>query len=138
MILINTRVHRIYINWKMKRILNACLFFTSLFGYLQWGKDKHAFIFQLEYELFLKIKTSPQTLLHPLILLPLCGQLLILFTLFQKTPGRAVSLIGLACISIIMLMLLLVGIVTTDLRIALSSIPFIITGVLVIKYNFKK
>ncbi len=119
----------------MKRILNICLLLSSLVGYLAWSAGQHGFLFQLEYELIAKASHNPGMLLHPFVLLPLCGQLLLLYTLFQKTPGRIPTLIGLTCLSLIMLMILLVGILTRNISIGASALPFIITGILVLRYT---
>lgn len=122
----------------MKRLLNICLLLTSLIGYLQWGKDQHAFLFQVEYDLIFGSKHSLQSFIHPFILIPLCGQLVLFYTIFQKTPNKALSLIGLICLSLIMLLILLIGIMTKNSSIAFSAIPFVITGILVLRYNRKQ
>lgn len=66
------------------KILNLLLILTSLIGYLEWGKDASVFFFQAEAQILSKLFTDTQSVLHPLILLPLAGQLLLLITLFQK------------------------------------------------------
>lgn len=119
----------------MKKILNICLLLSSLVGYLAWGTGQHGFLFQLEYELINKARHNPGSLLHPFVLLPLFGQLLILYTLFQKTPGRIPTLIGLACLSLIMLMILLVGILSLNIKIVASALPFIISAIFVLRLN---
>lgn len=119
----------------MKRILNICLLLSSLVGYLAWGAGQHGFLFQLEYELIAKTSDNPGSVLHPFVLLPFCGQLLLLYTIFQKTPGRIPTLTGLASLSLIMLMILLVGILTLNISIGASALPFIITGIFVLRYN---
>ena len=122
---------------RTKRILNLCLLLSSLAGYLEWSGNQHGFLFQLEYELIAKTNHNPGALLHPFVLLPLFGQLLILCSLFQKKPGRVLTLIGLACLGLLMLMILLVGILTLNSKIVASALPFIITGIFVLRYNRK-
>lgn len=121
----------------MKRLLNLCLLLTALLGYLAWGKDQHAFLFQLEAEVFLKGIHDLKTFLHPAILIPLCGQLMILYSLFQRTPSRLLTLIGLASLSVLLLLLFFIGLLTLNIKILLSTLPFIITSVLVLWYNWK-
>ena len=123
---------------EMKRLINICLFLTFLLGYLEWGEDHRVFIFQMEIEIFLKAKDDFMSILHPLILLPFVGQILILYTIFQKKVSRILSLAGLGCLSILMVMLFLAGIVTLSIYIAGSTLPFFITGAFVLKYNWKK
>lgn len=122
----------------MKKLLNVCLLLTSLIGYLEWGKDMHAFLFEVEYDLLFKKTADSQTFLHPFVLVPLVGQLLLLFTVFQKVPGRWVSFTGLLFLSLIMLFLFFIGIISMNIRILSSTLPFIITGILVIRYNRKQ
>jgi len=117
----------------MKKLLNLLLLITSLFGYLQWGGGHHAFIWQAERDIFLRGVGHTDAMLHPFVLLPLCGQLLLLFTLVQRVPGRLPTLIGLGCLSIIMLFLLFIGIIARSPAIAFSALPFVITGVLVLR-----
>lgn len=119
----------------MKRVLNTCLLLTSLIGYLEWGKGNHTFLFQTEYDLIFETTPNSETFLHPFILLPLCGQLILLFSIFQKMPGRVITLVGLGCLSTIMLMLFIVGIMTSNARIFLSTIPFMVTGILTLRYK---
>ena len=103
-----------------------------------WGKDQHAFLFEVEADLFIKMKNSAASFLHPFILVPLIGQIILLYTLFQRKPGRILSFIALGCLSTLMVMILFVGVITTNVRIAGSAIPFLVTGILVLRYNRKK
>ncbi len=121
----------------IKKILNAVLLLSSFFGYLEWGNNQHSFIFQIEAELFLKSRDHAEGFTHPLILVPLLGQLIILYTLFQKRPSRILSLIGLTCLSIFLLFLFFIGLMTNNFKIIISTLPFIITSIFVIKYNWK-
>jgi hypothetical protein len=75
--------------------------------------------------------------MHPFVLVPIVGQLLLLFTLFQKVPSKWVSMVGLLCLSLIMLMIFVIGIMGMNIRILLSAVPFIATGIGVIWYNRK-
>jgi len=127
-----------YLHILMKRILNICLLLSSLVGYLAWGSGQHGFLIQMEYELIAKGRHDPGSFLHPFILLPLLGQILILYTIFQKTPGRIATLTGLACLSLIMLMILLVGILAMNIKIVASALPFIFTGIFVLRYYRRK
>jgi len=120
---------------QIKRLLNISLLLTSLIGYLEWGGNNHAFLFQVECDLIFSSKHDSNTFLHPFILVPLCGQLMILYSIFQKTPGKIVSLVGLICLSIIMLFLFFIGLLGLNIKTIMSAIPFIITGILIIRYN---
>lgn len=119
----------------MKRIINICLVLTFLIGYLEWGKGSHIFIFQAEAEIFLKIKSDPLSVLHPFIIIPFCGQVMLLFTAFQQKPNRFLTFAGLACLGLFMLFLFFIGIVSLNLKILLSTLPFIFTGIIALRKN---
>lgn len=122
----------------MKRCINIILFLSFLIGYLEWGKSQHSFIFQAEAEVFSKSGTDFISILHPLTIIPFLGQVFILITIFQKKVSRKLSLAGLACLSTLMLLLFFIGILDHNVRILLSTIPFIITGLFLLRYHWKK
>ena len=120
------------------RIINLILIVTSLLGYLEWGENGKMFLFQLEKDIFLKLFSDPLSVMHPFILLPLIGQLLLIITLFQKEPGKWLSMIGLGCIEILMLVILAIGIMNINFKMFFSTIPFLYVGYLSIKYHMQK
>lgn len=122
----------------MKKLINIALLLTSLIGYLEWGKGQHAFLFQVELDLLLKARGSTETFMHPLVFAPLIGQVIILFTLFQKEPGRKLTLFGLACLSTIMLMIFFIGLISLNVRIAGSATPFVVAAVFALRHNWKR
>jgi cobalamin biosynthesis protein CobD/CbiB len=119
------------------KILNLCVLVTSLIGYLEWGRDMHMFLAQGEAAIIVKFFHDPMSVIHPLTLLPLAGQLILLCTLFQRTPGKALTYIGVACLGVLMLFIFLVGIISLDFRIAVSVIPFIVSAVLTVVHQRK-
>ncbi len=122
----------------MKRVINILLLLTFLIGYLEWGKGSHVFIFQAEADLFVKLVADPLSVLHPLIIIPFLGQILILVSVFQRNPGRLLTLLGLGCLSIIILFLFFIGIISPNFRILISTVPFIVTAIFVLKYFRKR
>lgn len=119
----------------MKRALNLLLLLSSFIGYLEWGTNKHMFIFQMEYEILFKIKKSVENFTHPMIILPLLGQLLLLFTLFQKKPGKKITYVAMAGLGILYLLILLTGLLTSKISIIGSALPFLIICLLIIIYD---
>ena len=117
----------------MKKTFNFLLIITSLFGYTEWGENNHAFIFEMEYEILEHFTSKMGAFSHPLILIPLIGQLLLIVTLFQKEPNKKLTFIGLGCLSLIILMFLLVGILSINFKIIGSTIPFILVAILTIR-----
>ncbi|MBK7096388.1 MAG: hypothetical protein IPH57_15550 [Saprospiraceae bacterium] len=120
-----------------KKILNSLLILTSLIGYLEWPNN-HGFLFQLQYELLFGSARDIKNFLHPAIFFPMTGELILIYTLFQKIPGRILTFIGMACIAVLMIILLIVGVAASNLKIAGSSIPFFVTAFFILKFNFKK
>lgn len=121
-----------------KKLLNFGLLIFFLVGYLEWGQTESTYIFRGELDVLQKLFTDPMSVLHPLILIPFGGQLILLFTIFQNTPSRRLTLIGLACLSILILVIFLIGVMGLNFKMLGSTLPFIITGILVLKYNRKK
>lgn len=108
-----------------KKIINFLLVVTSLIGYLEWGGGNAMFLFQGEVEVLKKLYSDPIAAAHPFTLLPLFGQLLLIITLFQKEPSRVLTFIGLACLALLLLFIGLIGVLSLELKILASVIPFI-------------
>lgn len=121
----------------MKKLLNLCLVGTFLLGYLAWGKDQHMFLWQAEAEIFSKARHNFSSVLHPFTLVPFLGQLMLLYTIFQKKISRRLTLAGLACLSVLMLLLLVIGLLILNIKIIASTLPFLITGIFVLRYNWR-
>lgn len=121
-----------------RRLLNGCLILTSLLGYLEWGTENHMFLFQGETQVLTKLANDPISAAHPFTLLPLFGQILLLITLFQRTPSKLMTFIGLGCLSLLLFFMFFIGIISLNYRIFLSTLPFVITAILTIKENIKK
>lgn len=102
------------------------------------GKTQHIFIYQAIIELYQKGKVNPISVLHPFTLLPLIGILLFLYTVFQKSPSRIISIIGAICMSSIMLMILIIGVIIPNFKMLISSLPFFTIAFFVIKSHWRK
>src|SRR6187551_2511251 len=96
------------------RILNLLLILTSLLGYLEWGGGNSAFLFHAEAEIVSKLFTDPISTLHPFTLLPLLGQFVLLFTLFQKSPGKALTFIGMTGIGVLLVFMSIIGLISLN------------------------
>jgi hypothetical protein len=119
------------------KLSNLLLIIFSLFGYLEWGQGQHAFLFEAEGEVFLKLFSNPADVIHPLTVSPLLGQVLLLITLFQKKPSKILTYLGIAGLGLLMLMVLIAGIAGGNAKMILSALPFLITAALVIRRNLK-
>ncbi|MBX2946061.1 MAG: hypothetical protein KF725_09520 [Cyclobacteriaceae bacterium] len=116
------------------KILNGLLILTSLFGYLEWGKDNSVFLFQAEVEVISKLFSDPVSAAHPFTILPLVGQALLLITLFQKRPGKVLTYTGMAGIGVLLIFMFVIGIIGFNYRILFSTIPFLIVSFLTVHH----
>lgn len=116
-----------------KKLLNLSLILASLIGYLEWGKGHSAFLFQAEAEVLAKGLADPAAAIHPFTLLPILGQMALLATLFQKDVGRAPTYFGIAGIGILLALMFVIGLITLNLRILSSTLPFLAMAVLTVR-----
>lgn len=90
------------------------------------------FLFQGEIDILSRLFHDPLSAAHPFTLLPLLGQIILLVTFFQKNPSKILTFIGLGCLSVLLLFMFLIGVLSLNFKILLSTIPFIVTGIVVI------
>lgn len=91
------------------RLLIVLLLITSLFVYLEWGGDNSSFLFKLEFDVLGKLISNPVSVLHPFVILPLLGQMLLLIALFFNSPGKWLLFAGIVFLSLLPAVILLVG-----------------------------
>ena len=115
------------------RILNLIAIISSFLGYLEWGTNKTMFLFRAEYDVLSKLFIKPLEVIHPLTILPLLGQLLLLITIFQKQPRKIFTLIGISGIGLLYIILLLIGLIDLNWKIFFSTIPFLFISFIIIK-----
>lgn len=116
------------ISQKWIKILAGLLIIFSLTPYLEWSGNNKAFLFELEFTVLKQLFTNPQNMLHPLILLPLSGQILLLIYLFRKIH-KTLLYIAIACLGLLILLMFFVGLLTMNFKIILSALPFILTAI---------
>lgn len=119
------------------KVYPLLLLATSLAGYLEWGGGHHAFLFEAEAEILAKLFTAPRAVLHPFVLLPLGGQLLLLVTLLQKKPWKTGIYLGIGCIGLLFGLMLGIGLMGLNLKIAASTLPFGVVAGLAVRYYRK-
>ena len=121
------------------KLINLALVITPLFGFLEWGGNNKMFLFQGEWDVLSKLFTDPVAAIHPFTVLPMLGQIILIITLFQKEPSRTLSLIGMGCIGILLLLIFLIGIWEVNIKTTASTLPFLICSVLAVRlYIFNK
>jgi hypothetical protein len=116
-----------------KKQLNLLLILTSLVGYLEWGRDQSMFLFQMEAELFARALHEPGSVLHPFTVLPVLGQLTLLWTVFQRTPSRMLTYAGIAGLGLLLVLMFVIGLLTRNMKILVSTIPFLVVAVITIR-----
>ena len=116
------------------KLLNFLLLLTSLLGYLEWGGNHKAFLFQAEGEIILKLFTNPMAVIHPFTMLPLMAQIMLCITLFQKEPSKILTYISIAGLGLLLGFMLLIGLLSLKYKIIISTIPFIVVAVLTIRH----
>ena len=119
------------------KLLNFLLITFSLFVYLEWSGNQHIFLFEAEIEIFSKFFTSPKSVIHPFIDLPLMAQFLLLFTLLQKTPSNKLTYIGVFGLSLLIYFILFIGLISKNYKIVISTIPFVFLSIITILHHRK-
>jgi hypothetical protein len=115
------------------KILNTLLILSSLIGYLEWSGNNRLFIFEAEREIILKLFKDPNSIIHPLIILPIGGQILLLLTLFQKKPNKIMTYISIAMLGCLVYFMLFIGLMSLNYKIIISTLPFLFTSILIIR-----
>lgn len=122
----------------MRKLILTGIFLSFLFCYLQWSGTSHGFIFQLEYEVLKESLNHPFKVLHPFTLIPFLGQFLMLLALFRKKSLVWLEWAGITCILLLPLMLLIIALLTKNVRIGASVLPvmgFIVWYIIYHKQN---
>ncbi len=115
------------------KILNTLLVLSSLIGYLEWSGNNHLFIVEAEREIILKLFTDPNSIIHPLIILPIGGQILLLLTLFQKKPNKIMTYISIAMLGCLLYLMLFIGIFSFNYKIIISTLPFLFISIAIVR-----
>jgi hypothetical protein len=121
----------------IRKLYLLLLIITSLFGYLEWGGNNHMFLFQAERDIFSKLFADPVAVLHPFTVLPFLGQIILLISLFQKYPSKTWVYTGVGFLGILLGLMLLIGLISTNYKVILSTIPFLTVSVCTI-LQFRK
>ncbi|MFY8005339.1 MAG: hypothetical protein ACOVNR_10850 [Chitinophagaceae bacterium] len=107
-----------------KKILNGLIIVSSLLGYLQWGGNNSLFLAEAEWQIFKNLFTHPTSVMHPFIIIPLIGQVLLFITLFLQQPKKLLTIIGVSSVGLLLFLMLFIGIIDTNFKILISVTPF--------------
>ena len=120
---------------KKWNIIVLLLFLTSFIGYLEWGERKE-FIFQMEFDILQKLVVNPMSIIHPLVVLPLIGQIILLLALFKTNTHKYLVLTGIFGIFLLFAMIFIVGVLSMKFKIMFSVVPFFILALIWLKTHF--
>lgn len=122
---------------KTSKLFNLLLILTPLAGYLEWGQGNASFLFEAELEVLSNLFTNPSAAIHPFTILPMLGQLILIFTLFQKQTGKKLTFTGIGCIALLILFMFFIGISSLNYKIVISTLPFLATAIATILFRKK-
>lgn len=114
---------------------------SSLLGYLEWGGNQHTLLLVAECEIFIKFFHDPLSVLHPLVLLPMIGQILLLVGIVRKQGHYVLAWMGMASIGTLLGVMTIIGIVSLNPKIFASTMPFwfvCVSYIIRIKKNSKQ
>jgi hypothetical protein len=111
------------------------LLISSLFGYLEWGKNQHSFLIEAELSLIQNFWIDPASILNPFAILPLLGQLGLLVAFLLKSPPRWLVVASTSSMLLLLGFMFLIGLFTVNQKIVLSTLPFVGMAVLVLRYK---
>ena len=117
-----------------KRLFNIGLFIAFLFCYVDWGHDGSEFIFQMQLGMFSTLKNQPEKFSSPFLLFPLIGQFCLLLATISKNVivFRRLTIVGLLCLTIIVLLIVGFSLLTSKWTSFLSTIPYLLFTILII------
>jgi hypothetical protein len=113
-----------------QRLLNGLLSIAFLIVYLEWGKENSMYLFRIEYDILFSGTGKWKSFIHPLIFAPFAGQVLLLFTLFQKNPNWRLSTFAILLMGLLVFFIFAIGLLTANGKIIVFSLPFVILTVL--------
>lgn len=117
-----------------RKVLNVLLILTALFGDLEWTRTGYTFLFDAEADLFSRLLVHSHEIVHPISIILLAGHVVLFITLFQKKPGTLLTYTGLGILGLLIGYLFAVGVLALNVRLVLSTIPFLVVAVLTMRH----
>lgn len=109
-----------------QRLLNLLVLISFLFVYLEWGQNNSVFVYEAEFDILFSGTGKWKSFVHPLILAPFLGQVLLIITLFQKSPNRKISTIGILLMGLLVFFVFAIGFLSKNVKIILFALPFVL------------
>lgn len=110
-------------------LLTLGLILFPLCCYLEWGGSNSMFLYQFEARLLMG-QWSKDALMHPAVLFPVAGQLLLIVSLFAHKYKYVFLVVGTMMLSLLVYFIFFIGVMSASWKITLSALPFVITSCL--------
>lgn len=121
----------------MRRLLNLLLLLTFQLGYMEWPPHNSMFVFQAEYAIFTKTNQLIQNVTHPIILLGLLAQLVLLFAAIVPKFPKKINIIGIVILGLLMLLFLFISLLTKNSKMFAATLPYLSISIYYF-WNYKK
>lgn len=121
----------------MRRFVNLLMLIAFQIGYMEWPPHNSMFVFQAQYEIFSKTDRLLTNLFHPIILLGLVAQIILLIGAFLPNLNKKINTIGIIGLGLLMLLFLIISILSKNLNMFLATLPYLSLSVYYF-WNFKK
>ena len=118
-----------------QKLINLGVIVSSLFAFMEWGGGNSMFLFEAEMELISNALIDPLSVIHPMTLLPLAGQIMLVITMFQKKPNKKMTIIGILCLTLLIGFLFFIGVIGFNFSILISTVPFLCLSFFAIREN---
>lgn len=122
----------------MKRVINLALLIAFLICYLEWPPHNSMFIFMAEYEIFTNTKNWVSNFTHPIILVGFIAQLLLLYSIINKNASHKLNSIAILLLTPLVLLFFVVGLLSFNTKIALSTLPYLMLVVFYFYWHKKQ
>ena len=109
----------------MRRFVNLLMLIAFQIGYMEWPPHNSMFVFQAQYEIFSKTDRLLTNLFHPIILLGLLAQIILLIGAFLPNLNKKINTIGIIGLGLLMLLFLLISILSKNLKMFLATLPYL-------------
>ncbi len=111
-------------NFKVNRLLKIGIFISFLICFVDFGHDGALFVGELEYNIIVTLKDSNGAFAILFFLIPFIGQLIIFISIFKNNGITKIFFVTIL-LSFIVLLIFILGLLTSNIKIIISTIPFI-------------
>jgi hypothetical protein len=121
----------------MRRYLNFFLFLSFQSCYLEWPPHNSMFVFQALFEIFSKTENRLDNFTHPIILVGLLTQFVLLVGAVNLKMNKKLNAIAILLLGLLVLLFVLISVISLNLKMFLATLPFLSISVYFF-WNFKK